>query len=90
MKTDIPIFSGSQVSCCPTPTGGFPVFNPDCAVESVARRRKPQRNAQLEATAQSGLNIALFLPRETSFNFTGAMYGAIPICLIDIINFNKL
>ena len=37
---------------------GYPsLFNPDCAVESVARRRKTQRNAQLERFCDGGIFI---------------------------------
>jgi hypothetical protein len=32
-------------------------FNTDCAVESVARRRKPKRNAQLERFCDGGIFI---------------------------------
>jgi hypothetical protein len=34
-----------------------PGFNPDCAVESVARRRKQKRNAQLERFCDVGILI---------------------------------
>ena len=33
------------------------MFNPDCAVESVARRRKPLRNVQLERFCDVGIFI---------------------------------
>ena len=46
-----------KMECLPIDQTRDNYFNPDCALESVARRRKPKRNAQLERFCDVGIFI---------------------------------